>query len=303
MHRWLARELEPRGLAGRFGHDAAVLVARAGRTVLCTDQAIEGVHAERGVSGRLLGRKACARALSDLAATAARPVAVLLAMALDPGVSEAWIRACVRAVRERARDFGADLVGGDLAASQGPARLCVTACGLFEGRGKAPGRERARPGQVIVATGRFGGSRAGRHLKIEPRVALGHWLAERGATAMLDVSDGLALDLARLARASGVRIDLERVPIHADALRAARASGRTPREHALEDGEDHELLAALPRAAAARLAELEAPRRAGAPRPELAVIGRVRRGRGLWLADQGGPARPWSGRGGWIHGE
>jgi thiamine-monophosphate kinase len=154
----------------------------------------------------------------------------------------------------------------------------------------------------VLVTGPLGGSRRGRHLDPRPRFDAAAFLVAHGARALMDVSDGLALDLARLAAASGVRIDLERVPVHADATRMARTSGRTPRAHALGDGEDHELLATLaPRAWAA--AAGAAARRF----PELAVIGRVRRGKGLWLArDDGGTLARWTwegaGRGGWIHG-
>jgi thiamine-monophosphate kinase len=116
---------------------------------------------------------------------------------------------------------------------------------------------------------------------------------------MIDVSDGLAIDLARLARSSGVRVDLERVPVHPDAARAARRDGRSARDHALGDGEDYELLACLPASRADRIL-VEARRRW----PTLVPIGRVRRGSGLWIAGPGaaGGLRRWSGRGGWVHG-
>jgi thiamine monophosphate kinase len=112
------------------------------------------------------------------------------------------------------------------------------------------------------------------------------------------VSDGLALDLWRLARASGVRVVLERAPAHRDAARLARRDGRGATWHALHDGEDHELLACLAPADAAR-ALRAAPRRC----PELADVGRVERGAGLWLELDGQPAREWSpDEGGWLHG-
>ncbi len=299
--RWLARRARPRELAGSQGHDAAVLRPRAGRPVLCADQVIEGVHARAGCAGRTLGRKAAGRALSDLAATAARPQALLLCLAAPRGEPASRLRAVIEGVDEKAREHGAALVGGDLAQTGGPLSLAVSAFGGLAGRRRAPGRDRARPGELVLATGPCGGSALGRHLEPEPRFAEAEFLYAHGARALMDVSDGLALDLSRLAQAAGVRIDLEHVPIHADARRAARQSGRSARAHALGDGEDHELLATLA-PATWRALQGEAARRF----PGLVVIGRVRRGRGLWLADEDAPdARAlsrWDGRGGWIHG-
>ncbi|TAJ12764.1 MAG: thiamine-monophosphate kinase, partial [Planctomycetota bacterium] len=199
---------------------------------------------------------------------------------------------------ERGRAFGAELVGGDLACTRGPLAVAVTGIGTWTGAGRPPTRSGARAGDLVFATGPCGGSRLGRHLALAPRVAEARWLAAHGARALMDVSDGLALDLSRLARASRVRIDLAAVPVHADARRAARASGRTAREHALYDGEDHELLACVPRARVDALLA-EAPRRC----PGLAYVGAVRAGRGLWLCDVGRARRFAPGRGrGWIHG-
>jgi thiamine-monophosphate kinase len=293
---WIAHRPRPPGLVGSRGHDAAVLRAERGRPVLCVDQTIEGVHAAVGAPARALGRKAAGRALSDLAATAAEPRALLLAIAAAPGERSARLRAVIESVDEKAREHGAALVGGDLAAVPGPLRLTVSALGVLRGSRRPPGRDRARPGQLVLLTGPVGGSQRGRHLEPEPRFAVARFLHEGGATALMDVSDGLALDLSRLASASSVRIDLERVPVHRDARASARTSGRTALAHALGDGEDHELIATIAEKSWARLA-LRARRH-----PGLVVVGRVRRGRGLWIADAAGALAPWDGSGGWIHG-
>jgi thiamine-monophosphate kinase len=308
--RWLARRPRPAILFGSAGHDAAVLRRLAGRPVVCGDQVVEGVHAPTGCPGRALGRKAAGRALSDLAATAARPCALLLCIAAPRTERASRLRAVIEAVDEKAREHGAFLVGGDLSATDGSLRLAVTALGSFAQRRTPPGRPRARPGELVLVSGPLGGSALGRHLEPRPRFAEAEFLCAHGARALMDVSDGLALDLARLAEASRVRIDLEHVPIHADARRAARASGLTPRMHALGDGEDYELIATLAPAAWQR-ARTAAARRF----PLLTVIGKVRAGRGLWLTPEGkagagdGAARdgarglrPWDRRGGWIHG-
>lgn len=297
MHRWLFARLRPRGLAGAYGSDAAKLAHALWRPVVCVDQTILGVHCESDVEPELVGRKAAARALSDLAASGARPVALLLALQLDAATDEAWVRGVVRGVQRLGRSHGAELVGGDLSARRGRNALVVTALG--DGVGAPVGRERARVGDVVLVTGPVGGSLLGRHLRFEPRVELGLWLARRGVRALMDVTDGLARDLARLARASHVRIDLEHVPIHPDARRLARRTRRTAFEHALSDGEDYELLACVPKSLFAAL-EAELFARC----PSASVIGRVRRGRGLHVpvAEAADRLVRWSGRGGWVHG-
>ncbi len=293
LHRWLARRPAARVVAGSPMHDAMVLRPLRGRTVACVDQTIEGVHAQADVAPARFGAKAAGRALSDLAATAASPRALLLALRAPAERDERWMRGVIGGVARAAERAGAELVGGARAAAPGRASATVTAFGAFMGTRRPPGRDRARPGQVVVLTGPVGGSVLGRHLAIEPRFEASRRLFAARASALMDVSDGLALDLWRLARASGVRIelDLARVPVHRDARRLARSSGRPALWHALHDGEDHELVATLPRVAAA------AAERAGD-----VVVGRVLRGEGLVLRERDGRALPWSGDGGWIHG-
>jgi thiamine-monophosphate kinase len=298
IHRWLARSGRPRGTVGGLNHDAAVLGASSGRTVHCVDQTVEGVHVLPGTPAARVGRKACARALSDLAATAAHPRAVLCALVVPPARDEAWIRGVISGVRKLARECGADLVGGDLAAARGRASISVTAFGELGGRKRPPARDRAQEGQRVVLTGPVGGSSLGRHLSFVPRLAEGRWLHERGATAMMDVSDGLAWDLYRLARSSGVRIELDHVPVHAAARRLSKSSGKSAVWHALHDGEDHELIATL----AER--DVEAVLRAAPARCEkLVAIGRVRAGKGVWLRGPDDRLKRWSSdEGGWRHG-
>ena len=149
--------------------------------------------------------------------------------------------------------FEREIAGGDLSA--GPVlELHVFAVGRASA-GRAILRQGARPGDALYVTGALGGSRRGRHLRFEPRLAEGQWLlAGRWATAMMDLSDGLALDLPRLLEQSGrgAEIRLADLPIHPDARRVR--DGRTPLEHALSDGEDYELLFTVP---AARCAAFE----------------------------------------------
>ncbi|MBJ01647.1 MAG: hypothetical protein CMK00_02110 [Planctomycetes bacterium] len=301
IHRWLSRQVKPSILRGSAGHDACVLTRPSGREVLCTDQVVLGVHCEVDSAPKAVGRKAAARALSDLAATAATPRALTLAVRAPAATSEAVIRGWVRGVMEEGDSFGAPLCGGDLSCSAGPASLCITASGEYPLRGKPPGRDRAKPGDCVVLTGPVGGSRLGRHLNIATRVEAGARLHfTHGAKAMMDVSDGLAWDLFRLCRASGVMGTITSVPIHSDARRASKQDGVSALSHALHDGEDHELIATL---SAGRVRAALAD-----PSPELsglAVIGVISSGSGLRLSADvgGGSARRWTPReGGWRHG-
>ncbi|MDE0916512.1 MAG: thiamine-phosphate kinase [Planctomycetota bacterium] len=297
LHRWLAGRGRPACLSGSVGHDAAVLRPWSGRSVVCTDQVVAGVHATMETTAGLLGRKAAARVLSDLAATAARPRALLLALRAPKDADETYLRKLIGAVDREGSKYGAPLVGGDLTCSPGPLSLAVTAQGSLPGKQKPPGRDRIRPGYALLCTGPCGGSLLGRHLRIVPRIEQGRLLYRNGATALMDVSDGLAWDLYRMGRASKVCIDLHHVPVHSDARRAARESGRTAVDHALHDGEDHELLAAVPRSKLGAL--MAAAKRAGVPVLE---IGSARKGAGLTLSVDGlcGPWHP--DQGGWKHG-
>ncbi len=298
LHRWLARRPRPRASLD-FGNDAAVLARELERPVTCVDTVVEGVHFERGERAALAGAKACARALSDLAATGAEPRAVLLGLRASRREEERRLRGLIAALDLCARLHGAALVGGDTTCADGPLSLTVTAIGELPRGVTAPSRRRARAHQVVVATGAFGGSLLGRHLRIEPRFDAARWLLGLGATAMMDVSDGLALDLWRIARASGVAIDIGVVPVHPDARRLAARTGRSALAHALHDGEDHELIATLPQTAVLR-ALREAPRRC----PGFTLLGNVRRGAGLRIPrdESSGALVRFRGEGGWIHG-
>jgi thiamine-monophosphate kinase len=283
--------LEWIGRDPRRRDDAAHLDLEGARWALCVDQVVEGIHFEVGVEPALAGRKLAARNLSDLAASGAAPRFGLLAIAAD-GRDEAWMRAFLRGVEAELERCGAALVGGDLTALPQGFAASLSVGGLVRGEGLR--RSEARVGETLFVTGPLGGSRAGRHLRFEARIEWGLALVERcGVRAAMDVSDGLALDLSRFAAASGVGawIEAERVPIHLDAHELARVDGRSALEHALADGEDHELLFS------SRLAEAEL-RAAGIPAH---AIGRVVPAElGLCLI-QSGVRRPLA-TAGWLHG-
>lgn len=267
LHAFLAKDVLPARLEGRtLNHDAVVEGGRA----LCCDRTEEGVHftlsGPEAAPLEAVAHKAVARVVSDLAATAARPRALLAAVAAPPHMAAADLRALLAALGRTAERYGAPLVGGDLTAV--PERLSIVVTAWGDAPADPPGRDRLRPGDVVALSGPVGGSRSGRHLAIAPRLALAWEAHAAGVRTMMDVSDGLALDLDRLARASNLAIELDAVPVHAD-VRASQPDERLAA--ALFDGEDHELLLG---SAPEVMARLDVP-----------LIGRVtrERGAGLWL--------------------
>jgi thiamine-monophosphate kinase len=225
----LLAELERRGLAQGIEHDAAQIEG----LVVTQDALVEGVHFRFDLlSWRDLGFRAAAVNLSDLAASGAVPLALIVTLGL-PGESHV---ADVVELYEGLNEPGIPVRGGDTTRAQS-VLLSVTALGRAD---RVPGRAGAKPGDLLVVTGPLGGAgaafRSGRLLRPPLRLGEGRRLASR-ANAMLDISDGLAVDAAHIAARSGCRvaIELERVPLAEGAM--------------LEDvgfGEDYELLAATP---------------------------------------------------------
>ena len=258
----LLAELGQRGLAEHIQDDAADL---GDGTIVTQDALLEGVHFRLDwISWRDLGFRAAAVNLSDLAASGAAPNGLIVSLGL-PGDTELND---VLELYEGIREAGVPVLGGDTTAAD-RVYLSVTAVGRSE---RVPGRAGAQPGDLIVITGPLGAAGAAfreqRYVRPPLRLEEGRSLA-RGAHAMIDISDGLAPDLERLAERSGVRcvVELERVPL---------AEGA-----AMDDlgfGEDYELLAAVPSEA-------------------FHVIGRCERGDGVELVRYGVPVQ----LGGWEH--
>ncbi len=211
------------------------------------DQVLDGVHFDSKVhSPRAIGRKVMNRNLSDCAAMACVPVAAIATLALPRGAGESLAREIVEGIREAGARFHCPLVGGDTGSWNAP--LAVTVAVLGRSAGLTPTqRNGARVGDKLFVTGPLGGSILGRHIDFVPRI---DWAVELASCfeihAMLDISDGLSRDLKRICDASGIGaiVDAERVPIHDDSRRLN--DSRSPLEHALHDGEDHELLFAAP---------------------------------------------------------
>ena len=264
-----------------IGDDAAILDPPAGEhLLLTTDSLVEGVHfARRWMPPRFLGRKAVAVSASDIAAMGGEPLGVLLSLAVPPDSEVEALWQLVEGVHERARELGMNLVGGNLASSPGGILIDATVVGATV-RKRALRRSGAKPGDGIYLSGKIGAASTGlkllehgavlapggglivpqslrggptalaeacirAHIDPEPRVGLGRELNRRKlATACIDVSDGLALDVHRLCRASGVgaRIEETSLPLSPGLLAWERTWKRDPTLCAVSGGEDYELL-------------------------------------------------------------
>lgn len=298
--RWLdsvlARYQVPPGGAVHLGpgHDTAAVRVEGGVAVVTTDVLVDGVHFRLGeATPALIARKALAVNLSDLAAAAAVPLGFVVGGVFPHPADHRLFDALAEGFADAAGELGCPCIGGDTNVARGPLVLAVTAFGRSGPLGVLS-RSGAVVGMTLSVTGPLGGSLGGRHLRFTPRVAEAQALARAGVpAAMMDLSDGLGVDLARLCRASGVGavVDAEAIPIHADTHAAAAASGESVLHHALGDGEDFELLLAHDPLTDAQRTQLRTEGVA------LTQIGEIRpASEGLALRAAGEPG-PWPGRG------
>lgn len=215
-----------------IGDDCAVVPSPAGDDLLLTcDFSIEGVHFTRRSGAAEVGSRALARGLSDIAAMGGTPLYCLLSLAVAPWTDQRWIDGFYNGLHKLLRQTKTALAGGDI--SHADQFVCdVMVCGSVA-RGKALLRSGARPGDLLYVSGALGGWRHKR--TIVPRLEFGRKLIGK-ATACMDISDGLALDLHRLALASGVAAAIDLAPL---------LPGATLKQ-ALHDGEDYELLYTAP---------------------------------------------------------
>jgi len=254
-----------------LGDDAAALSPPSGcDLVLTTDGVIAGVHFFPGDPPDVIGRKVLRMNLSDLAAKGARPLGFLMSIALPAGVDETWLAAFAQALGEDARRYDCPLFGGDTDHTPGPISISIAAFGAVP-HGKMVRRSTAKVGNRVVATGTFGDAALGvrlradrslrrrwrltdaaaahleqRYLLPQPRNSLADAVLQNAAAA-IDVSDGLAGDLAKLCRASGTaaEIDVARVPL-SEAARTAVAAEPALIETVLTGGDDYEIVLTLP---------------------------------------------------------
>jgi thiamine-monophosphate kinase len=290
------------------GDDAAVTVP-GGATATSVDAIVDGVHFHRHEAPpQLIGRKALATALSDLAAMGAEAGEAYVVLGAPPDLTEGEFDALLDGLLALAAETGTTLAGGDL--TRAPMlTLAVTVVGHARDEDELVPRTGAVPGAALVLTGELGGAAAGRllldrpelgtglaestadrlrsrQLDPSPRLRSGRALAAAGATAMIDLSDGLAGDARHVADASrvGLRIDAGALPLAEGVAEVAAATGQEPLQLAVSGGEDYELLAALP---ADRLEEASR-RMAEAAETTLTEIGLVVAGEGVEIRLPGG---------------
>jgi len=284
-----------------IGDDGAVLdVAADSQQVIVTDLLLDGVHFDLNVTSPFLaGRKAVAVNLSDLAAMGCRPTAAFVSLAVPRGRLQAspdFLRELYRGIQQMTDEFHFSLAGGDTNSWQGPFAINVCLTGVpFSDRTFL--RSAAKVGDAVFVTGPLGGSlHGGRHLTFMPRLQISEWLSRTvEVRAMLDLSDGLSIDLHRMMEASGTaaEISASTIPIHSDV--PAEWSSEKRLAAALGDGEDFELLFTVCESDAA---ELQAA--ASDAAVSLFQIGRVTTGSGVRLLDSSGNSQIMNATG-WEH--
>jgi thiamine-monophosphate kinase len=259
------------------GDDAAITVP-GGATATSVDALVEGVHFSRETATLAqIGHKALATALSDLAAMGADAGEAYVVLGIPTNLDEDGCIELLDGLLALAANTGTSLAGGDVSRAA-ELFLAITVVGHASDPAALVGRSGAQPGDALVLSGEIGGAAAGllalgkpgpamgalvaRQLEPTPRLAAGRALARTGATAMIDLSDGLGGDAGHLAESSGcgLRIDAASLPLADGVAEVAAASGRDPLDLALSGGEDYELLASIPveRLDAARQAVREA---------------------------------------------
>ncbi len=241
MRAWFGASMPPSPEG--MGDDCAVLKRAAGN-LLAADSLLRGRHFDDHADPAQVGAKLLLRNLSDIAAMGGEPQYALISGFLPPDTSLQWLERFCRGMSTCAAEYSTALVGGDLTESvEGPGFSLAIA-----GQAKRPLlRTGSHPGDSIWVTGFLGGSILGRHLCFPARIPEGRWLAQRQEIhACMDLTDGLGKDLHALLQGGlAAALDIQSIPVSRDARLCAERSGLPPLHHALNDGEDYELLFTL----------------------------------------------------------
>jgi thiamine-monophosphate kinase len=251
----------------KAGDDCAVVRVSGGVQLLKADCIVEGIHFFADADPKRIGWKALCRAISDIGAMGGKPLDAVVTVALSRETEFSWLNSVYAGIRSAAKRYGLSLVGGETAQSPGPVFISVALTGMPTD-GKYVTRSGGRNLDCLYVTGKLGGSLRGKHLRFHPRLLEGQWLIRKfPISAMMDLSDGLATDLPRMASASklGFEVDLAELPRNTECTV----------EQALRDGEDYELLFAIAPGSAKRL---EVAWRKQFPRLALTCVGRLVKG-------------------------
>lgn len=220
--------------------------------VLVADTIVDQVHFDLKTHDlHSIGHKAIAVNLSDIAAMGAQAESALVSLVLPRSMCFDHATQLFDGIAKTAQKYKVAIVGGDTCTHDGALVVSVTVTGRFDPEFKRPRGWRnngCRAGDLIVVTGPLGGSILGSHLDFEPRLELANWIQQKVAiNAATDISDSLLIDLSHLINKSGAGavLDLERVPVTAAAKELSKSSGLQPVDHALQDGEDFELLISM----------------------------------------------------------
>ena len=290
-----------------MGDDCAVVAIPVGhQALITTDFSLEDIHFKRGWHPpESVGHRCLARGLSDIAAMGGEPLAVFLSLALPGDLAQSWVDGFLRGFLRLSSSFKVSLAGGDTAQSPAGVMADIVALGSVP-KGKAVLRSSARAGDRIYVTGELGGSAATldslsrgkklrpsefpRHFHPIPRIEIGRFLRERGlASAMIDISDGLSTDLGHICEESrvGAEVESDAIPI----AMVGKPARTIDLRFALHGGEDYELLFTAPSAK-------KVPSQISGV--AIRQIGRVTRGRKVWLRDRNGRKQQFVPQG-WEH--
>ena len=228
-----------KSVVARAGNDCAVVKRSGGRNflVLKTDCIVEGVHFTPEAKALDVGWKAMMRPLSDFAATSAVPQFALITLIATERTESNWVNKLYRGLSKAAERFKVSIVGGETSSTPGPVAISISVVGFVE-KNRWVSRRGGKGGDDLFVTGRLGGATKEKHLQFIPRIVESRWLTQNFSIhAMMDLSDGLGVDLPRLARASkvGFKIDIESLPL----------SRGVKIDNAISEGEDYELLFAI----------------------------------------------------------
>jgi thiamine-monophosphate kinase len=228
-----------KGALAAAGDDCAILEPPGAKNLLLlkTDCVVEKVHFDPAIDPILIGWKAMMRPLSDFAAMSGVPQFALVTLIIPSQTTLRWIKEIYRGLSRAAARFDVTIVGGETSGTRGPAVISVSVSGFVE-KNRWVSRRGGKAGDDLFVTGRLGGASQGKHLRFVPRIKESRWLTKNFSVhAMIDLSDGLGVDLPRLAAASkvGFEVNERNLP---------RNSGANI-ENAISDGEDYELLFAI----------------------------------------------------------